>query len=447
MESNIYYNALKAGENEAKDYINWFKNHSLQKKKIDSFTILYDYENDDNESDNDDDPQEEDTPQEEEDSQEEDYKDPHHHYMLFLLDALTIRDDIYEYKMLDWVADWWRNFDPESKYYYSYNYFWENIWRNPKTGFLFENRLHIFHMMNCGVSRFEKPVECQYHLGEIVGLLIDIVKNEGSGTHIDWEFAIKNTNQKVMKLVEEYFDNGFKEKKEDINILYAYMCQCSHHMHLIEKYEHLLFDDTNEDQDDAWYYLGYNKNAVHYFETHRNKWENSTYNYTSMISCAELLPLLESYMEKGFQDQDKWTTYLCQYEYAITFIEPYVEYFSDECWKNICKNPGAFKLIETHFNKIKPEYHPILYGNPNAFKFAQEKNVVLDSKAWDYLVHNPDAIDFIEQHIHDLTEETHIMYLNENVNAFPLLEKHKHLIREEILCYPQIFYKKSAQSQ
>ena len=75
MESNIYYNALKAGENEAKDYINWFKNHSLQKKKIDSFTILYDYEYDDNESDNDDDPQEEDTPQEEEDSQEEDYKD------------------------------------------------------------------------------------------------------------------------------------------------------------------------------------------------------------------------------------------------------------------------------------------------------------------------------------------------------------------------------------
>lgn len=73
--------------------------------------------------------------------------------------------------------------------------------------------------------------------------------------------------------------------------------------------------------------------------------------------------------------------------------------------------------------------------------------MVLDSKAWDYLVHNPDAIDFIEQHIHDLTEETHIMYLNENVNAFPLLEKHKHLIREEILCYPQIFYKKSAQSQ
>ena len=50
MESNIYYNALKAGENEAKYYINWFKNHSLQKKKIDSFTILYDYEYDDNES-------------------------------------------------------------------------------------------------------------------------------------------------------------------------------------------------------------------------------------------------------------------------------------------------------------------------------------------------------------------------------------------------------------
>jgi hypothetical protein len=76
------------------------------------------------------------TPLEEDTPQEEDYKDPHHHYMLFLLDALTIRDDIYEYKMLDWVADWWRNFDPESKYY---NYFWENIWRNPKTGFLFEN--------------------------------------------------------------------------------------------------------------------------------------------------------------------------------------------------------------------------------------------------------------------------------------------------------------------
>jgi hypothetical protein len=71
MESNIYYNALKAGENEAKDYINWFKNHSLQKKKIDSFTILYDYEYDD-ESDNDDDQKEEDDHKEEDDPQEED---------------------------------------------------------------------------------------------------------------------------------------------------------------------------------------------------------------------------------------------------------------------------------------------------------------------------------------------------------------------------------------
>jgi hypothetical protein len=436
MESNVYYNALRAGENEAKDYLTWVKNYDLQEKKKDSFSILYNY---DDKSDDDDESQEQNDPN-------DDYKDPHDQYMLFLLDVLTIHDDIYEYKMLDWVADWWRNFDPESKYYSSCNYFWENIWRNPNSGFLFVNRLHIFHIMNSGVSRIEKPVECQYHLGELIGLFIDIVNNEGSGNHIDWDFAVQNTHPKVMKLVEGHFENGFKEG-EYMNKIYAYMCQYSHQIHLIEKYQHLLFDDTNEDQDNAWYYLGYNKNAVHYFEKYRNKWESSTYNYSSMVSCAQMLPLLESHMENGFKNQSEWTTYLCKYDYAISFIEPYVEYFNDECWKNICKNPGAIALIEIHFNKIIPENHHILYGNPNAVKFAQEKNVLLDSEAWDFLVDNPNAIDFIEQHIHDLTEEKHIMYLNENVNAFPLLEKHKHLIRPEILLHPQIFYKKPAKSQ
>lgn len=103
------------------------------------------------------------------------------------------------------------------------------------------------------------------------------------------------------------------------------------------------------------------------------------------------------------------------------------------------------ELIETHFDKINPKYHPVLYGNPNALTFVQEKNIVLNSVAWEHLVDNkcPAAMDLIEQHIDELTDEmTHIINdLNGNKYAFPLLEKHRHLIKSTIIKNPNIFYK------
>lgn len=120
------------------------------------------------------------------------------------------------------------------------------------------------------------------------------------------------------------------------------------------------------------------------------------------------------------------------------------------------------ELIETHFDKINPKYHPVLYGNPNALTFVQEKNIVLNSVAWEHLVINkcPAAMDLIEQHIDELTVEKKtidnikeediikeenirsiISQLNLNKCAFPLLEKYRHLVRHELITNPNIFYK------
>lgn len=427
MEFNRYCKSLIAGQNEAKDYNNWYKKNEKSEIQNDSFAILNDIEDD---------------------AEDEPYEDHYLNYMYFLLDALTVHDHIYEYKMLDWVADWWRKFDPETKYRTSYNHFWEYIWRNPNSGFLFANRLHMKNILYCGISRYEKPIEQHHHLGDHISLLIDIVKNEGNGAHIDWVFAVENTHPKVMKLVEEHFENGSKEGSlENYTRDYANMCRYHHQIHLIEKYQHLLFDDTNDDQEYAWYSLGYNKNAVHILKENRNKWENNDSIFSNMISCVEMLPLLESYIENGFKEKKDWTAELCQYEYGLPYVEQYIEQFTDNCWYHLCKNPSAISLIETNFSKINCELHHVLYSNPNAFALIQEKNVVLDLKAWDKLVDNPDANDFIEQHINDLNNETHIIYLNENLHRFPLLEKYRHLIRPEILLHPQIFYKKPAQSQ
>lgn len=478
-----YHKALLAGQEEVKDYKTWFENYRktpYNQKQSCSIGILGGYVidyNDDTVEEEEEEEQEEETntvekddavEEEEEEEEEEEYIDHYENYMYFLLDALTVRDDIYEYKMVDWVADWWRKFKPDSVYRCNYNWFWEDIWVNPKSAFLFANRLHINMMMHWGVMRFEKPIECQYHLGDIIPIVVDMVKNEGGNTHIDWEFAVCNTHPTVIKLVEDFFEKGFVDGKftnSDVNYneIYSHLCKYSHHIHLIEKYQFLLFDEENKEQEESWYSLCSNKNAIPILEKHRDKWIHDTTNLCSIVTHPELMYLVEHLLEKGFKEHEDWVAELCAYEHALLYIPPYLEYFTDNCWCYLCKNPAAMELIETHFDKINPKYHPVLYGNPNALTFVQEKNIVLNSLAWEHLVINkcPAAMDLIEKHIDELTVEEKttdnikeediikeenirsiISQLNSNKYAFPLLEKHRHLIKSTIIKNPNIFYKK-----
>ena len=410
--------ALQAGEYEAQHYQEWLEDENADCSEF----IL----NDDDDL----------------------YVECDHNYFQFLLDCVT-RKPYYNHKMLPWVADWWRHYllPPEGngRYGYGYHAFWATIWRNPNSGFLFHNRLHLFKMMHSSARRIETDFEARYHLGPCVRTLVNMIENEDHRKSIGWNDLIENTHPEAMKLAEEYVRNAHD------SFLYANLCNCPHHMPLIKKHMHYLFDDNNYYRPLAWYRLCGNGNARSLLEAHRSQWEYEVSDdtvdnaigrkkcYQSLVEQVELVSLItDDAIEQGLQHQEEWVSQLCLYAHGLSYVEPHVDRLWETCWNRLCENPAAIRLVEKHIETLSTQSWEYLCGNPNAVHIVKDRNWSPDE--WSVLVGNPEAADLIEANLGRLTEEHDIVTFNENKGALKVIEKNPRLIREELLLHPDVFY-------
>jgi len=400
--------ALQAGEYEAQHYQEW-----LEDENADCSEFLL---NDDDDL----------------------YDECERDYFLFLLNQLTIKP-YYTHRLLPWVADWWRKHD--------YRAFWATIWQNPNSGFLFHNRLHLFKMMHSSARRIETNFEARYHLGGCVRLLVNMIVNEDHRKSIGWNDLIENTHPDAMKLAEEYV------RDEHDSFLYANMCNYSHHMPLIKKHMHYLFDDNNKYRSLAWYRLCNNKNARSLLEAHRSQWDYEVSDdegyheyefgrkkcYQNIVEYDELVSLItDDVIQQGILHQELWVEKLCLYAHGVSYIEPHIGRIWESCWNRLCENPAAIHLVEKHIGTLSTQSWEYLCGNPNAIHIVKNRN--WSQEEWSALVGNPEAVYLIEAHLERLTEEQDIVTFNENKGALKVIEKNPRLIREELLLHPDVFY-------
>jgi len=241
---------------------------------------------------------------------------------------------------------------------------WTYLSANPNAIWLLENNLEKINWR--GLSMNDKAMH----------LLEDNIKM------IDYDFLLKNTNSKAIKIIDNNKNNKF-------NYL-------------------------------EW--LSYNKNAINFLEENPDKicWD-------CLSANPNAIHLLEANQEKIDWD------FLSLNPNAIHLLEANFEKIN---WLSLSRNPNAIHILEANPEKINWNY---LCENPNAIHLLKANPEKID---WKKLSANPNSIDMLEVNPDKI--DWNYLSQNKNIKTIELFNNNLYKIRNTnisidfFLCNPYI---------
>ena len=361
-------------------------------------------------------------------------------YTIYLVKNV-IQQNKYKYKIKDWIAEWWINlyqttYDPTSRHPPD-NRFWQEMCENPLAAFLFNNTIHLRHLMN---STQECDFEEKTAFGELQDLFVKMHEEEDT-KYIQWFKLAHNPHPSAIRLIERNMDKLEDEDSSDAGCFCLKdLCYNPNAIHIIEQH----IDKLN---DKEWYTLCSNPNAISLLEKFPEK-----INWGQLCLNPNAIHMIEPNLDKLCYSS--WCN-LCRNPNAISIIEEYIDKLNDTNWIiqinaehgeslqhfiPLCENPKAVHIIEKHLDKLYPKCWEKLCDNPNAMYIIEQHIEKVDYGCLLTLCGNSNAMHIIE-HLIDIKQLDQWCWnsLCDNTSALPFLEQNPDKLHENILSNPSIF--------